>query len=168
MDHYKTVVMDFLQSDRAVFVNEECCIDLHGPAHLHGTIHKEKRGEHCACDAVAIDLRHGAVFLVETALEDGTPALLRKLAGWTKHWDQIKATLHRECRVPAEWRVHVWLFVPRTSIETLDEKLEHMRQTTGSRFKVKITALEDVQPWRSASWERHEEAWETVGVRALS
>lgn len=158
MDHYKTVVMDFLQSDRAVFVNEECCFALADSAHV----------QHCACDAVAIDLRHGAVYLCETALEGELPSLLRKLTGWTKHWDQIKDTLHRECKVPAGWRVHVWLFVPRDAIEMLDAKLEHLRQTAGSRFKVKITALEDVQPWRISSWERREEAWETVGSRVLS
>lgn len=162
MDHYKTVVMDFLQSDRTVFLNAECCLGLGDPTS------KEKRSEHCACNAVAIDLRHGAVYLVETTLEDKLPSLVRKLANWTKHWDSIKAALHRECRVPADWRVHVWLFVPRNSIEMLEEKLEHMRQTLGARFKVKLTALEDVQPSRIANWERHEEPWETVVSRVLS
>jgi hypothetical protein len=50
----------------------------------------------------------------------------------------------------------------------LDGKLEHLRQTIGSRFKVKLTALEDVQPWRFSSWERCEEAWESNGQRVLS
>jgi hypothetical protein len=162
MNHYKAVVMDYLQSDRAVFVNEECCLKLDDLADA------EKRTERCACDAVALDLRHGAVYLCETALDDHVPSLLRKLAVWTKNWDLVKAALHRECKAPAEWRVHVWLFVPKNSIETIEEKLEQMRQTVGARFKVKLTALEDVQPWQSSSWDRREGAWETKGHRVLS
>ncbi|WP_162601238.1 hypothetical protein [Occallatibacter savannae] len=52
MDHYKTVVMDYLQSDRAVFVNADCRFE-------HAvTAEKEADSERCHCDAVAIDLRH--------------------------------------------------------------------------------------------------------------
>ncbi|WP_109485351.1 hypothetical protein [Occallatibacter savannae] len=47
-------------------------------------------------------------------MEDELPALLKKLTGWTQHWDSIKETLQRECKVPADWRVHVWLFVPKS------------------------------------------------------
>ncbi|MGA8670766.1 MAG: hypothetical protein WB679_12860 [Terracidiphilus sp.] len=162
MDHYKTLVMDYLQSDRAVFVNAECCLPLDDPANL------EKRVERCSCDAVALDLRHGAVYLCETALDDQLQSLMRKLSAWTKHWDSIRAALQRDYKVPANWRVHVWLFVPRGSIDMLDGKLEHLRQTIGPRFKVKLTALEDVQPWRFSSWERCEEAWESNGQRVLS
>jgi hypothetical protein len=162
MEHYKTVVMDYLQSDRAVFVNAECCLPLDDPAD------SEKRVERCSCDAVAIDLRHGAVYLCETALDDQLQSLMRKLSAWTKNWDSIRAALQRDCKLPANWRVHVWLFVPRGSIDMLDGKLEHLRQTIGSRFKVKLTVLEDVQPWRFSSWERCEEAWESNGQRVLS
>ena len=63
--------------------------------------------------------------------------------------------------MPPNWRVHVWLFVPRESIEALEEKLEQLRNTVGARFKVKLTALEDVQPLRSSAWKRCEETWET-------
>jgi hypothetical protein len=160
MDHYKNVVIDYLQSDRAVFVNEECCLQLDDPT-------AEKSGNRCACDAVAIDLRHGAVYLCETALDEQIPSLLRKLTAWTKNWDRVKISLQQNCKVPADWRVHVWLFVPKDSIEVLDEKLEHLRHTAGARFKVKITALEDVQPWRASTWERCEEAWETERHRLL-
>lgn len=53
------------------------------------------------------------------------------------------------CKLPPNWRVYVWLFVPRDSCEILDAKLEALRSAYGSAFKVRITALEDVQPWRS-------------------
>lgn len=162
MDHYKTVVMDYLQSDRAVFVNADCRFEGAPPAE------PEKKPEQCQCDAVAIDLRHGAVYLCETAMEDQLPDLLKKLAGWTKHWDSIKATLQRECKVPAHWRVHVWIFVPRAVTETLEDELEQLRQNAGSRFKVKLTVLEEIQPWDSLKWRRKEEPWETTRPHTLT
>ncbi len=54
-------------------------------------------------------------------------------------------------------------FVPKDLIEMLDRELGHLRNIIGSKFKVKITALEDVQPWRASTWERCEAAWETNG-----
>ena len=162
MDPYKNVVIEYLQADRAVFVNAECCLR----AECAGD--SEKSGPSCTCDAVAVDLRHGAVYLCETAIENKLIPLINKLTAWTRNWDCIKTALQRDCKVPASWRVHVWLFVPRDSIELLDAKLEHLRQTAGSKFKVKVTALEDVQPWRSSNWQRCEEAWETKGQRALA
>ncbi len=162
MDHYKTVVMDYLQADRAVFVNTECCIQF------DELVDPDKPTRDCSCDAVALDLRHGAVYLCETAFEHKLQPLINKLSAWTKNWDSIKAALRRDCKVPANWRVHVWLFVPNDTIEMLDEELEHLRQTIGSEFKVKITALEDVQPWRASTWMRCEEAWETAGRKILT
>ena len=162
MDHYKNVVMDYLQSDRAVFVNADCQFELPQQSQNH------KEPEQCHCDAVAIDLRHGAVYLCETAMEDQLPALLAKLTGWTKHWDAIKANLQRECKVPADWRIHVWLFVPKAVTETLEDQLEKLRHSEGARFKVKLTILEEIQPWNTADWRRKEEAWETTRPRTLT
>lgn len=161
MDHYKTVVVDFLQADRAVFVNTKCRLPLGRPV---GTDHPARI---CSCDAVVVDLRHGAVFLCEAAIGQKCAALIKKLAYWTSSWDSLESALRRECKVPKNWRIHVWLFVPQGSIELLDEKLEHLRQTVGSKFKVKITSLEDVQPWRATDWVRSEAAWETIGRRLL-
>jgi hypothetical protein len=145
MDHYKAVVMEYLQADRTVFVNAECCfrLDVRGA--------REKNGPHWFCDAVAIDLRHRAVYLCDIAYKLQT--LLKKIAAWAQRWDGIMASLQRECKLPASWRIHVWLFVPRETIEQLDAKLEDLRRTAGCPFKVKITALEDVQPWRFWTWD---------------
>ena len=162
MDHYKIVVMDYLQSDRAVFLNRACRLEL------GEVVGSEITRQHCLCDAVAIDLRHAAVYLCDTALDEDLPSLMKKLAAWTRNWDSIKATLQRDCKIPANWRVHVWLFVSGDSIELLDERLEQLRQTVGARFKVKLTALEEVQPWRLSRWKRCEEAWETEGKKVLN
>lgn len=159
MNHHISVVVDYLQSDPAVFVNTECSIQLDEAAD------PGKPGRHCCCDAVAIDLRHGAVYLCQTAFERKLQPLIQKLSVWTRNWDVIGTALRRDSKAPASWRIHVWLFVPKDSIEMLDGKLEHLRRTIGSKFKVKITALEDVQPWRASCWNRSEEAWETIGLR---
>ena len=157
MDHYKAVVMQYLQSDRTVFVNAECCIRLEDEAH------PEKSGPHWFCDAVAIDLRHRAVYLCDVAYKLQT--LVRKMAAWAQHWDGVKAALQRDCKLPESWRVHVWLFVPRDTIELLDEKLEDLRRKQGCPFKIKLTALEDVQPWRFWTWDRTDAANDIVRGR---
>ena len=162
MDHYKTVVMDFLQSDRAVFVNADCQFDVPPRAE------QERKPEQCHCDAVAIDLRHGAVYLCEIAIEDQLPALLNKLTEWTKHWGSIKAILQREYKVPADWRVHVWVFIPSAATETLEDELETLRHKAGTRFKVKLTVLEEIQPWNTSGWLRKEEDWEIKRPRTLT
>jgi hypothetical protein len=144
MDHYKAVVMEYLQADQTVFVNTECCIRLDEQGH------PEKKGEHWFCDAVAIDLRHRAVYLCDVAHK--LQPLLRKIAAWAEGWEAVTTTLRRDCKVPATWRIHVWLFIPRDAVEDLDSKLEDLRRTAGCPFKVKITALEDVQPWRFQTW----------------
>lgn len=157
MDHYKTVVMDYLQADRALFVNNKFCIQTDKPGN------PGKTSQPFSCDAVAIDLRHGAVYLCQAAFEHKLHFLMKKLSTWTTNWESIRAALQRESRVPAKWRIHVWLFVPKDTIEMLDGELERLRTTIGSEFKVKITALEEVQPWRASAWERCEAAWETEG-----
>lgn len=161
MEHYKSVVLDFLQADRALFVNSAFCTHLGTPED------PEKQGQRWSCDAIAIDLRHGAVYVCQTVCEDRLQPLIRRLSTWTRNWELIKTALRRDSKVPAKWRVHVWLFAPKALIELLDEELEHLRNTIGSKFKVKITALEDVQPWRASNWERCEAAWETSEQQIL-
>ena len=153
--------MDYLQADGALFVNTQFRIRLDNAGD------PEKPGQRCSCDAIAIDLRHGAVYLCETAFENKFGSLIKKLSAWTKNWESIKSTLRVNCRLPANWRIHVWLFVQKDAIEMLDGKLEQFRHINGVKFKIKITALEDVQPWRASAWERCEGAWETDGQRIL-
>lgn len=154
------MVMDYLQSDRAVFVNAAFRTQLdssQGP---------EKPVRGWSCDAVAIDLRHGAVYICQAAIEQKPLSLIKKLSAWNKKWELIKTAVQRDCKVPAKWRIHVWLFVPRESIEIFDSELEELRHVIGSKFKVKITVLEDVQPWRASTWQRCEAAWEPTDSRS--
>ena len=50
VDYYQGQVVEYLRSDRAIFVNTECCIQLREDAN-------PKAREHWYCDAVACDFR---------------------------------------------------------------------------------------------------------------
>jgi hypothetical protein len=64
MEHYKSVVLDYLQADRALFVNAAFC------AHLDRLEDPEKQGQRWSCDAVAIDLRHGAAYVCQAVCKN--------------------------------------------------------------------------------------------------
>jgi hypothetical protein len=49
MDYYENVMMHYLRSDRAIFVNSESCIQLNQASN------PDKSGLHWYCDAVAAD-----------------------------------------------------------------------------------------------------------------
>ncbi len=50
----------------------------------------------------------------------------------------------------------------------LEGELEQLRHQTGARFKVKLTVLEEIQPWNTSSWRRKEEGWEIIRRRSLT
>lgn len=60
MDFYQGQVVEYLRSDRAIFVNTECCIQLSEAAN-------PKAGEYWYCDIVACDFRGPTVFLCEVS-----------------------------------------------------------------------------------------------------
>ena len=55
MDYYETVMTHYLRSDRAIFLNTECCIQLN-----EGN-NPDTSGPHWYCDAVAADFRSRAI-----------------------------------------------------------------------------------------------------------
>jgi hypothetical protein len=63
MNYYESVVMDYLRSDRAIFVNAECCIQL------NQADNPDTSGPHWCCDAVVSDFRGCCIFLCETLAE---------------------------------------------------------------------------------------------------
>jgi hypothetical protein len=107
MGHFKDVVMDYLQADGAVFINTKFRIQLDELGE------SEKPGQWYSCDAVAIDLRHGAIYLCETAFEHKFRSLVKKLSTWTKNWESIKSALRMGCRIPADWRIYSELIKAR-------------------------------------------------------
>lgn len=146
MDHFESVVVEYLRADRSLFVNAQCCIQLNpGP-------NPDTSGPHWYCDAVAVSLKLQRAFLCEITYADPPSSLQKRLTGWTRGWPLLRAALERDSGVPAAWPLQPWLFIaaklqPRidTFLRTLS--FEHMPRP-------RITYLEQVMPWQYRSWDR--------------
>lgn len=151
MDFYQNVVIDYLRADRAVFVNTECCIQPEdGP-------NPDVCKPHWYCDAVAIDLRNGTVFLCEISYAKKLGPLIARLKAWSQHWPDVREALERDCKIQTNWKVRLWLFVPQDSAKPLADKLELMKGIDGAMiFEPRITSLESVQPWKYHSWDHQD------------
>lgn len=146
MDYYQGVVLDYLRTNRAVFVNPECCIQLK-EGKMPG------KNEHWFCDAVAIDMSGPIVFLCEVSYALGLGKLNRRLKAWSEHWPEVHNALVRDCMIPTGWPVRPWLFVPERDVEKLVANVKQMTGADGlPAFRPRITTLESVQPWRRTSW----------------
>lgn len=154
MDYYQGVVTDYLRADRAVFVNTECCIQL------HESPNPDSSGPHWYCDAVAVDFKSNTVFLCEVSYARDLGALLRRLREWRAQWPEVRAALARDCRVPAHWPVRPWVFVPEECVSRAVTGIRGLGEPYGTSDAMpvpRITTLEMVVPWRYVSWNRREE-----------
>jgi hypothetical protein len=152
VDYYQGQVVEYLRSDRAIFVNTECCIQLYEAAN-------PKAREHWYCDAVACDFRNRTAFLCEVSYSKQLSSLIKRLRGWHQHWDLVCGALRRDCCIPTDWTARPWLFVPDYLVDTL---VKGLTQITGDlatlRFQPKVTTLEATQPWKvERSWDRRGE-----------
>jgi hypothetical protein len=153
MNYYQGVVLEYLRADRALFVNEECCVQLHPGDNPDVT------GPHWYCDALACDFRIKNIFLCEITYSSSLSSLLKRLNDWHGHWDMVCAALVRDSHLPGEWDVRPWLFVPEHLLPLLLRKLSAMGEVVAEkRYVPRITPLEMVQPWRYRSWNRIGEA----------
>lgn len=159
MNYYQGVVLEYLRADRAVFVNEECCIQLHPGDNPDVT------GPHWYCDALACDFRHKSIFLCEITYSSSLASLLKRLQDWHDHWDMVCAALRRDSFLPADWHARPWLFVPEHLIPLLIRKLIQMNGADSKReFVPRVTTLEMVQPWRYRSWNRIGESEKPIAI----
>ena len=152
MNFYETVVVDYLRSDRAIFVNMECCIQL------NEGVNPDTTGPHWYCDAVACDFRNNYIFLCEITYSKQLVELVKRLKGWHENWDLVCFALSRNSYLPKTWPVRPWLFVPEELVLLLLKRLDQIGEQTPLRFVPRITTLEMVQPWRYNSWNRIGEA----------
>ena len=155
MGYYQDVVVEYLRENRAIFINTECCIQLH-----EGT--NNNIGPHWYCDALAVDFAKKSVYLCEVtyALELG--ALLKRLSAWNANWPGVKASLERDCRLDRrEWSVMPWVFIPERCRSTADAKLKtfiHAPAEADTMPFPKITSLECIVPWNPERWTSKEAA----------
>ncbi len=152
MDFYENVMAHYLRSDRATFVNLECCIQLNQAAN------PDASGPHWYCDAVAVDFRNKAVFLCEISYSKGLHSLTKRLREWHEDWEKICYALVRDSFLSKEWPVRPWLFVPEQLLPLLLQRFDEIRADRRLKFVPRITPLEMIQPWRFQSWNRIGEA----------
>ncbi len=151
MDYYQGVVTDYLRADRAVFVNTECCIQLNEAAN------PDTSGGHWYCDAVAVDFRQSAIFLCEVSYARSLGALLERLTKWNEHWVGLRGALVRDCKLPEDWPVRPWLFIPTDCVPAAVAGVQRIGTADGVPRALpdpKITTLERVTPWQYTSWNR--------------
>ncbi|EPK4168639.1 hypothetical protein QEG52_001356 [Stenotrophomonas maltophilia] len=144
MDHFESVVLDFLRADRRLFINAQCCIQLNP-----GT-NPDTSGPHWYCDAVAVSVRDRSAFLCEISYAVRLPALVARLKSWDQHWIALKEALARDCGIPVDWTLQPWLFVPNDRVD----RLRLGARALSLMPEPRITALEEVLPWRYRSWDR--------------
>jgi hypothetical protein len=151
LNYYESVVIDYLRSDRSVFVNTECCIQLNSGAN------PDTSRLHWYCDAIAVDFRNSHVFLCEISYSSQLKDLTKRLKGWHEKWAKVCDAVRRDCALPESWPVRPWLFVPEEMISLLLRRLEQFQSDQPLTFVPRITPLEMVQPWRYRSWNRVDE-----------
>jgi hypothetical protein len=146
MDHFESVIVEYLRADRSIFVNTQLCIQLNpGP-------NPDVSGPHWYCDAVAVNLKRSAAYLCEITYANPPNSLYKRLSGWDEHWSRIRVALERDSGIPAEWSLTPWLFVP----ESFKAKVESFigSLTLKEMPRPQITPIEQVMPWLYRSWDR--------------
>jgi hypothetical protein len=148
VDYYENVMIHYLRSDRAIFVNSECCIQLNQGSN------PDSSGPHWYCDAVAADLRNRSIFICEISYSKGLPGLTKRLKEWHNDWENVCNALVRDSFLDKTWPIRPWLFVPEERVKLLLERFEELRSGAALKFRPLITTLEMIQPWRFQSWNR--------------
>ena len=144
-DYFQQVVHEYLRSSRSRFVNSECLIQLD-----EGT---PKRQRHWYCDFMTVDFSTSSVYLCEVTFSRTCHSLLKRLASWATHWPAVTAAIQKDCRVPTEWQIAPWLFVPELSVPLIRAKLQQRPDETPQCMpQPAVTTLESVVPWKYRSW----------------
>ena len=146
MDHFESVVIEYLRADRSLFVNSQCCIQLNAGEN------PDTSGPHWYCDAVAVSFKAKAIYLCEITYATPPASLMKRLTAWNKDWSVLRQALVRDSGVPADWPVQPWLFVPKSLVERVTAFVSTMQPL--NMPQPKVTTLEDVLPWRYRSWNR--------------
>jgi len=146
MDYYQGAVNEYLRANRATFINTEFCIQLgEGNPDL-------SKGSSWYCDAVALNFEEPAIYLCEVSFAEKLPALRKRLMAWSQHWETVKLAVIRDGHLNpiATWAVRPWVFIPAREVKTFRE----WEASAHLAFDVRLTHLEDMQPWQYRSWDR--------------
>ncbi|AIF46125.1 hypothetical protein [Dyella japonica] len=150
MDHFESVIVEYLRADRSLFVNTQLCIQLNaGP-------NPDVSGPHWYCDAVAVSLKNQSAYLCEITYANPPASLFKRLTGWDSQWTALRAALERDSGVPSSWSLRPWVFVPDALAARVDGFIDSLSLSEMPRPRV--TRIEQVMPWLYRSWDRVESA----------
>ena len=154
MDYFQGVVTEYLRANRSVFVNTEFLIQLD-----EGD--KQLKNRHWYCDAVAVNFKESTAYLCEITFSATMQSLIARLQAWQANWDELVQAVLRDARIPKDWKVHPWVFIPKRHHAMFAEKFARLSPDNGSAFKMpqpRITHLESVLPWEYRTWDRQDDA----------
>ena len=149
MDHFESVVLEYLRADRSLFVNSQCCIQLNAGAN------PDTSGPHWYCDAIAVSLKAQAAYLCEITYANPPNSLFKRLSGWDKEWPLLRVALERDSGISAAWPLKPWLFIPQSLVARVEAFIISL--SLAQMPRPKITHLEQVMPWQYRSWDRPSE-----------
>jgi hypothetical protein len=144
MDYFQGVVAEYLRADRAMFINTECLIQLNKDDVL-------SKGTHWYCDIVAAHFGERTLYLCEVTYSTTMQTLLARLQAWSAMWQPFCGALQRDCRVPSDWNIQPWLFIPEKNHAALTKRLIVLDKAMPMP---RITYLESVLPWKYQTWDR--------------
>lgn len=150
MGYFQEVVTEYLRADRTMFVNTECLIQLN-PNDI------SSKGTHWYCDAVAVNFMEKAVYLCEVSYSVTLQALSGRLQRWAMTWPALCAALARDCRVPGDFKIEPWVFIPQCRHDVLKKRLagcSNIGNSAGNMPSPRVTYLESVAPWQYPAWDR--------------
>jgi hypothetical protein len=135
MDFFQGIVAEYLRADRSCFINTE--FYLQNDLAEDG----EDKKKHWFIDILALHMSDRTAYLCEVTYAKQAYALKRKLDLWHKHWPTVCETLRRDAKVPENWRIRPWVFVPEQSLAGIKPFLELFDPK--GRYQV----LEKTLPW---------------------
>jgi hypothetical protein len=155
MDYFQGVVTEYLRANRSVFVNTECLINLD-----EGD--KQLKDRHWYCDAIAANLKEGAIYLCEITYSSTMHSLLSRLHAWESNWPALKYAVLRDSGAPQDWTVQPWVFIPKRLHEVYSKKFAQKKPAAAADVAMpspRVTYLESVLPWEyRITWDRKSDA----------
>jgi hypothetical protein len=149
MAYYQEVVVEYLREKRWMFLNTDFCIQLNEAKN------PDTSGPHWYCDVVAVDFSTQVVHLCEVTYARGLSALVARLAAWNTNWTGVVAAVHRDGKVPPEWTVAPWIFIPEKFQSSAKAKIANFAPKPGTPGAMPIptvTTLESLVPWNPDRW----------------
>ncbi len=146
MEYFQNVVGDFLRAKRTLFLNSEFFLPLHA-----GEL-APKKGTSWVVDYLAIDFELKTVFLCEVTYSQTLSTLLKRLSAWSDQWSLVCEALRRDAKLPAEYPIQPWVFVPDK--EKFWKKYNALNLSPSFMPPPKVTLLGDTVPWKYRTFDR--------------